>query len=117
MHKYKTLFTAAVIGLSTSIVAVPALAGPQPIFPNQGYQRHDDHRSRDRHREVRRHHKPSWMRHGGRMPRGHRGHAVDYRRHHLNKPPRGYHWVRYDDEYVLIAISTGIIAGIIAATR
>lgn len=33
----------------------------------------------------------------------------DWRGHHLNAPPRGYHWVQTGGDYVLVAISTGII--------
>jgi Ni/Co efflux regulator RcnB len=33
----------------------------------------------------------------------------DWRGHHLNPPPRGYHWVQTGGDYVLVAISTGII--------
>ncbi|MFJ2986457.1 RcnB family protein [Collimonas sp. NPDC087041] len=33
----------------------------------------------------------------------------DWRGHHLNAPPRGYHWVQTGGDYVLVAITTGII--------
>ncbi|MGS0741625.1 RcnB family protein [Glaciimonas sp. GG7] len=33
----------------------------------------------------------------------------DWRGHHLNAPPRGYHWVQVGGDYVLAAIGTGII--------
>ncbi|AMP04581.1 RcnB family protein [Collimonas pratensis] len=33
----------------------------------------------------------------------------DWRGHHLSAPPRGYHWVQTGGDYVLVAISTGII--------
>ena len=38
---------------------------------------------------------------------------VSYRRHHLRRPPYGYQWRRYDDRYVLVAISTGLIISVI----
>ena len=38
----------------------------------------------------------------------------DYRRHHLHAPPRGYRWVRADNDYLLIGITSGIVASIIA---
>ncbi|RYE00929.1 MAG: hypothetical protein EOP61_12675 [Sphingomonadales bacterium] len=39
---------------------------------------------------------------------------VDYRRYRgLKAPPRGYRWVRSDDDAVLVAIGTGVIASII----
>jgi len=49
---------------------------------------------------------------GDRMPveYRHRHYVVeDWRGHHLSAPPRGYHWVQSGNDYVLIAITTGII--------
>jgi Ni/Co efflux regulator RcnB len=41
--------------------------------------------------------------------------ALDYRRYHgLRAPPRGYHWVRSGNDAVLVAITTGIVASVIA---
>lgn len=56
-----------------------------------------------------------WRR-GGRMPDQYRGrnYVVDnYRDYHLAPPPRGYHWVGVGGDYLLVAISTGIIANIV----
>jgi Ni/Co efflux regulator RcnB len=40
----------------------------------------------------------------------HRQYVVDdWRGHHLSAPPRGYHWVQTGGDYVLVAITTGII--------
>ena len=39
---------------------------------------------------------------------------VDYRQHHLRQPPRGYEWRERNGEYVLAAITTGLIFSIIA---
>jgi Ni/Co efflux regulator RcnB len=33
----------------------------------------------------------------------------DWRGHGLRTPPRGYHWVQTGGDYVLVAITTGII--------
>jgi Ni/Co efflux regulator RcnB len=38
---------------------------------------------------------------------------VDYRAHHLRAPPRGYQWRQSNGQYVLAAITTGLIASII----
>ena len=43
------------------------------------------------------------------------GSVNDYKRHGLRKPGQGQRWVRVDNDYVLISIASGIIAGIIAA--
>jgi Ni/Co efflux regulator RcnB len=40
---------------------------------------------------------------------------VDYRSHHLRHPPRGYQWVQADNNYVLVAVATGLIASVIAS--
>jgi len=61
-----------------------------------------------------------WAR-GQRMPSSwyqDRNHYVDYRSHHLRAPPRGYRWVRTDDNnFALVALTTGLIASIIAANN
>ena len=33
----------------------------------------------------------------------------DWRSHHLSAPPRGYHWVQSGGDYLLVAITTGLI--------
>ncbi|MEP6876854.1 MAG: RcnB family protein [Burkholderiales bacterium] len=53
---------------------------------------------------------------GGRLPPQYRGREYvvdDWRGHHLRQPPRGYHWVQTGPDYLLVAISTGIIASIL----
>ena len=52
------------------------------------------------------------MRKGGRLSNDYRGNQYvvsDWRGHHLNAPPRGYHWVQTGGDYVLAAVATGII--------
>ena len=38
---------------------------------------------------------------------------IDYRERHLSEPPRGYEWRQSNGQYVLAAITTGLIASII----
>ena len=56
---------------------------------------------------------PRWSR-GDRLPdqfRQNRYVANDWRDHGLRQPPRGYHWVRNDNnDFFLVAISTGLIS-------
>ena len=58
-----------------------------------------------------------WYKRGGYLPpqyRESRYYVTDWRAHRLYAPPRGYHWVRSDnDEFLLVAIATGIITNII----
>lgn len=37
----------------------------------------------------------------------------DYRAYRLAPPPRGYHWVRSDRDFILVGITSGIISSII----
>lgn len=61
-----------------------------------------------------RHH---WQR-GERLPDEYRhGGYVNWRSHHLHAPPRGYQWVQVDGDYVLVALTTGLIADLIINSR
>ncbi|MTV39792.1 RcnB family protein [Duganella radicis] len=56
------------------------------------------------------------LRKGGRLPLEYRSrqYVVDnWRAHHLSAPPRGYHWVQTGSDYVLVGITTGIIASLL----
>ena len=44
-----------------------------------------------------------------------RGVHVDYRAHHLRKPPRGYEWRQVDGNYVMAGVSTGSIRLVVKA--
>ena len=37
----------------------------------------------------------------------------DWRGHHQSAPPRGYYWVQNGGDYLLVAITTGIIMQIL----
>jgi len=111
------------------VAATGAIAPAFAFDPPQRYD-HDDHRNdhrddrRDWHDNRRDWHDDRHDRRGppphARWERGHRydGRVIivnDYRVRHLREPPRGYHWVRAEDnasEFLLVAIATGIIADI-----
>lgn len=86
---------------------------------DQGRDHGDDHaRNDDRRRSGwgqdyggRHHH----FRHGERMGYNDWNGAqpVDYHRHHLRHPPRGYEWRESNGQYILVAIATGLIASAI----
>jgi Ni/Co efflux regulator RcnB len=72
----------------------------------QNDRRHDDRGAGPRHD----------LRKGGRLSNEYRGKQYvvnDWRGHRLSAPPRGYHWVQTGSDYVLVRISTGIIAQIV----
>ncbi|PSJ60504.1 RcnB family protein [Kumtagia ephedrae] len=59
----------------------------------------------ERHRWVKGHRVPEWQ----------RKHVVrDYGRYGLHRPGPGQRWVKVDNDYLLIGITSGIIAGLIA---
>ncbi|USQ95050.1 RcnB family protein [Caulobacter sp. RL271] len=78
--------------------------------------RRDQARAEDRHdrREYRR-----WAK-GQRLDaryRDHRYYVSDYRRYGLRQPPRGYRWQKVDNQYLLTAVATGLIASVIIANH
>lgn len=126
----KRLLTATLALSLLAGSAVTASADPhgQRHDDNNGryeQNRHDDRRDDNRRYERGRHdngnhygqNKRRWAR-GERLDRSYysdRTYYVDYRRHHLRAPPRGYQWVQVDNKYAMIALTTGLIASIIAA--
>jgi len=49
--------------------------------------------------------------------RDHRYYVSDYRRYGLRQPPRGYRWQRVDNQFLLTAVATGLIASVIIANH
>ena len=83
---------------------------------NAMMQRHDDNRGNMMMRHDNGHR--NWRK-GERFDRNdwNRYERVDYRRYKLRQPPRGYEWRRVDNNYVLAAVATGVIASVILANR
>ncbi|QNP47739.1 RcnB family protein [Diaphorobacter aerolatus] len=95
------------------------------------YDRRDDHRDMDRRHDHRRSNPPGHARYdhyprgagpdhrwnrGDRIPPAYRTRSYvveDWRGHRLSSPPRGYQWVQYGGDYLLVAIATGVIASMI----
>ncbi|MCY0389427.1 RcnB family protein [Robbsia sp. Bb-Pol-6] len=78
-----------------------AQGGPGPMAQHDGHgpQPHSD-----------------WHK-GGRVPADYRGGQYvvdDWHAHQLRQPPRGYHWVNVNGDYVLVAMASGLIAQIIS---
>ena len=118
----KLVFCIAALG-----AIAPAFALDPPRGGPPGQDRRDDrHDDRDDRHDDRRDWHDDRGNHRGPPPharswqRGHRydGRVIivnDYRVRHLREPPRGYHWVRENNDFLLVAIATGIIFDI--ATR
>jgi Ni/Co efflux regulator RcnB len=59
----------------------------------------------------------TWRR-GGYLPPYYRGYVVnDYARYRLRPPPRGYYWYRVGDDYLLAAVTTGLITDLLINSR
>jgi Ni/Co efflux regulator RcnB len=74
-------------------------------YDNRGDSRYD------RNRSVRRYSR------GEHLPRNYWSQQYvvsDWRARNLRQPPRGYQWRRVNNDYVLAAVATGLIASIIA---
>ena len=77
---------------------------------SQEQGRNDNQQGRNEVRDS-----PRWSR-GDKLSSEYRGNQYvvsDWKSNHLRQPPRGYHWVRANNQYVLAAVATGIIADII----
>jgi Ni/Co efflux regulator RcnB len=106
--------------LMTAALALSLLGGTAAMAqPDHGYG-HDDHHaysSNDGHDNGRHMGQQRQWARGQRLPPEYRSrdHYVDYRRHHLRAPPRGYQWVQVDNNYALVALTSGLISSIIAS--
>ena len=125
----KTILT-GLLALSIGASAVAASAGAASAQPHRDRDnRPDVHRDyngperriatkrfkADRYRAPAGYKAHRWGR-GERLPQAYRGrgYVVDYRRYGLSAPPRGYEYVRVDNDVVLTAAATGVIAAVVA---
>ena len=82
--------------------AYPGYRPPAYVAPRYGGPRYGEQQGYGR-----------WRR-GQILPPAYRGEVVnDYGRYHLRRPPRGYYWCRQGDDFVLVAMTTGLIFEVI----
>lgn len=83
---------------------------------NNGYERHATKRYKapNRYQPPRGYQARQWHR-GDKLPANYRGrgYQVDYRHYGLNAPPRGYQYVRVNNDVVLAGVSSGVVASVI----
>ena len=84
---------------------------------NYGPDRYDQYRNNPGVRMS----QPRWSR-GDRLPQQYRNNrqydVSDWQQRHLRRPPRGYHWVRDDNNnYFLAALTTGLILDLLLNAR
>ncbi|MGH6861872.1 MAG: RcnB family protein [Phyllobacterium sp.] len=106
----------ALAAIAISLLATPAAFAQQRHDNGKHYSQQQKHVVKKRivtKKTVVR--KTRWSR-GHALPSSYRRNVVrDYHRYHLKTPPRGYHWVKADNDYVLIGITSGIISALVQA--
>jgi Ni/Co efflux regulator RcnB len=82
---------------------------------NNGYERRADKPYKAKRYQPPRGYQARQWRHGDKLPTAYRSksYVVDYRTYHLAPPPRGYQYVRVNNDVVLTAIASGVIASVI----
>ena len=108
--------------LAATVVATPVLAAPgydrdgRGRYEQQRFDRHDRHDRFDRHDRNDRNQYRSWsrgQRFDSRYARNYRviGNPRFYR---LHDAPRGYRWVQSGNDALLVGITSGLIASVLA---
>jgi Ni/Co efflux regulator RcnB len=120
MKKFLTT-AAAILMLAAPMSEAFAQGWNNSRNDNNRYERQDDRRDDRRGPSMMRPDHDNYghrnWRKGGRIERHdwNRGQRVDYRRYKLQRPARGYEWRRVDNNYVLAAAATGLIAALVIA--
>jgi hypothetical protein len=101
---------AVILALGFSLASTLSAFGAD----ERDYNRENDRgRAQERRESAPRH---QWVR-GERLPaefwRGHE--IIDWRARHFREPPRGYHWVEVNGDFVLAALATGLILDVAVA--
>ena len=121
----KALLTAvAMMFLAAPVLTAAEASAASPREARQEL-RHDRKELRQDRREVRQDRKEVrqdrkavnravQLKRGGRYHRGGKN-VGNYRHYGLKKPGRGQHWVRYNNDYLLVSIASGVIASIVVA--
>lgn len=101
-----------IAALAASVVATPVMAAPYYGHDARGrVEQRNDHRFQQRQTQYR-----SWHRGERFNQREARNYRVinNYRQYRLQAAPRGYRWVQSGNDAVLVAITSGIIASVLA---
>jgi Ni/Co efflux regulator RcnB len=128
------MFRTLMVGAVSLTVLMGGVASAQPYGNHHDRRESSDRNDRSRHDNDRRgRHDDNrrgsygerhgmrdgahrrWAR-GNRLPASYysRDRYVDHRRYNLRAPPRGYRWVKTDDnQYIMVAIASGLIAQVL----
>ena len=98
-------------------------AAPQSAIVQVDWKKPGHHETRKpTHREVKKRvivkkkvvKRNDWRR-GQKYSDWRRHQRVDWQRHHLRRPDRGQEWIQVGNDYILVSILSGVIAGVIAS--
>lgn len=99
------------------ILSVAALMASSPVLSTANAQSHGPQRIEQRPSENRPAARKDQARQGewrkGALYSGRGSRVTDYRRHNLKAPPKGHRWVRDGNDFLLIAIGSGVIASVV----
>ena len=120
MKRLLTAAFASVVLAGSVAASASAQQGYRDAPRYESNQRYDDRQDRrDDRRDDRRwndHRNDHRWQRGERIDNRYRYAEIDYRRHNLRAPQRGYHYVRDDrGDILLAAIATGLIVSVIAS--
>lgn len=100
-----------IAALAATIVTTPVMAAPYQSHDNRG-RIEQNHRNDQRQVQYR----TNWKkgeRFDYRQARNYRV-VTNYRQYHLREAPRGYRWVQSGNDAILIGITSGIVASVLA---
>lgn len=104
MKKLIVLSTAALVAF-TPLLATAQAQTRSPAGPSAGHKIEQQAPAKPQARRQ------QWKKGSKYSGKGTR--VSDHRRHNLKAPPRGHRWVRDGNDFLLVAIGTGIIASIV----
>jgi Ni/Co efflux regulator RcnB len=100
-----------------SLIATPA-AFAQSYHPQNQHDNFKKSDPRNGHGNGKDSHQQRRWSKGQRLDQSYRRNYIqsrDYGRYRLRQPPRGYQWVRVDNDFILVSVATGLISSIIGA--
>lgn len=101
--------------LIITVLALALLGGTAAMAQHDDWNGHGQMSAPQSNNDNQRH----WSR-GDRLSSQYRGDQYvvsDWRGNHLRKPGRGQHWVRRNNQFILVAITSGLIADAVFSNR
>lgn len=104
----KSLNSTLVAGVCIAALMTAGVATAQQAKPQGGAQQQQTQQQGGGQKAGAKHTKGQKLSNWKKSPK------VDYKKHNLKAPAKGYEWHEDNGEYVLVAVATGVIASIIS---